>query len=71
MNRLTNAGLVVILGQVTLIMATVLVASVAGVVVDSVLRTSPMFVLIGFGLGNVIAFLGIWLFIRAGLRQKG
>ena len=71
MNRLTNAGLVVILGQVTLIMATVLVTSVVGIVVDSVLRTSPMFVLIGFGLGNVIAFLGIWLFIRAGLRQKG
>ena len=70
MNRLTNAGLVVILGQVTLIMGLVLVASVVGIVVDAVLHTSPMFVLIGFGIGNVVAFIGIWLFIRAGMRRR-
>ena len=70
MNRLTNVGLFVILGQVTLIMATVLVASVIGIVVDSVLHTSPMFVLIGFVIGNVVAFVGIWLFIRAGTRRR-
>ena len=70
MNRLTNVGLFVILGQVTLIMATVLVASVIGIVVDSVLRTSPMFVLIGFVIGNVVALVGIWLFIRAGTRRR-
>ena len=70
MNRLTNVGLFVILGQVTLIMATVLVASVIGIVVDSVLHTSPMFVLIGFVIGNVVAAAGIWLFIRAGTRRR-
>lgn len=70
MNRLTNAGLVVILGQVTLIMGLVLVASIIGLVMDSVLQTSPMFVLIGFGIGNVVAFIGIWLFIRAGMRRR-
>ena len=70
MNRLTNVGLIVILGQVTLIMGLVLVASIIGLLVDSLLQTSPMFVLIGFGLGNVVAFIGIWLFIRAGVRRR-
>ena len=71
MNRLTNAGLFVILGRVSLIMSTVLVASVVGIVIDAALHTSPTFVLIGFAVGNVAAFIGIWLFIRAGVRRGG
>ena len=70
MNRLTNAGLFLILGRVTLIMSVVLVASIAGLIVDSILRTTPMYLLIGFVTGNLIAFIGIWLFIRAGVRGR-
>ncbi len=67
MTRLTNAGLFAILGRVTLIMSIVLVASVIGLVLDSVLQTTPMLLLIGFIAGNVVAFIGIWLLIRAGV----
>ena len=70
MNRLTNAGLFLILGRVTLIMSVVLIASIAGIVLDGVLGTSPTFVLIGFAAGNVAAAIGIWLFIRSGLRGR-
>ncbi len=70
MSRLTNAGLFVILGQVTLIMSVILVASVVGLVLDSMLQTSPMLLLIGFAAGNVVAFIGIWFFIRAGVRGR-
>ena len=71
MTRLTNAGLFLILGRVTLIMSIVLVASIAGLVLDSILDTSPMYLLIGFVAGNALAFIGIWLFIRAGLPDRG
>lgn len=66
MPQLTPAGLVKILGQVTAIVAIPMVGgAVAGLVLDGVLGTSPLFVLIGFGVGNLIAIGGIWLFIRA------
>lgn len=65
MPQLTPAGLVKILGQVTAIVAIPMVGgAVAGLVLDGVLGTSPLFVLIGFGVGNLIAIGGIWLFIR-------
>ncbi len=70
MSRLTNAGLFVILGQVTLIMSIILVATVVGLVLDSMLQTTPMLLLIGFVAGNAIAFIGIWLLIRAGVRGR-
>ncbi len=70
MSRLTNAGLFVILGQVTLIMSVILVASVVGLVLDSMLQTTPMLLLTGFVAGNAIAFIGIWLLIRAGVRGR-
>jgi hypothetical protein len=33
------------------------------------LGTSPLLVLIGLGLGTLIAAIGIWLLIRAGVRK--
>jgi F0F1-type ATP synthase assembly protein I len=54
---------------VTLIMSVVLLASIAGIVLDRILETSPAFVLTGFVAGNLIAFIGLWLYIRAGVRR--
>ena len=66
MPQLTPAGLVRILGQVTAIVAIPMVGgAVAGLVLDGILETSPLFVLIGFGVGNLLAIGGIWLYIRA------
>ncbi|MFN2483933.1 MAG: hypothetical protein ABR509_03220 [Candidatus Limnocylindria bacterium] len=45
--------------------------AVAGLIADRVARTSPMFTLIGFGIGNLFAIVGIWLLIRGGGRSKG
>ncbi|MDQ3880154.1 MAG: hypothetical protein M3295_03640 [Chloroflexota bacterium] len=45
--------------------------AIAGLVADGIARTSPMFALIGFGIGNLIAIVGVWLFIRSGLRRRG
>ena len=45
--------------------------AVAGLVVDAMAGTSPAFALIGFGIGNLVAIIGIWLFIRAALRRRG
>ena len=68
MTQLTSAGLVKILGQVTLIMSSVLLGTVAGIVIDAALATSPLFVLLGLALGTGIAAMGLWLYIRARLR---
>ncbi len=72
MEQLTPIGLVKILGQVTLILAIPMAGgAVAGIVLDAILGTSPICVLGGFGVGNVIAIAGIWLFIRRGQRRYG
>ena len=68
MTQLTSAGLVKILGHVTLIMSSVLIGTVAGIVIDGVLATSPLFVLTGLAVGTVIAAVGVWVYIRARLR---
>jgi hypothetical protein len=70
MAQLTPTGLVKILGLVTLIMVIPLMGgAVAGLVLDKVLDTSPMLVLLGVGVGTLIAAIGIWLLIRAGVRR--
>jgi F0F1-type ATP synthase assembly protein I len=70
MTQLTPAGLVKILGQVTLIMVIPMVGgSVAGLVLDVMMDTAPLFVLSGLGIGTLIAAVGIWLLIRSGMRK--
>ena len=70
MAQLTPMGLVKILAQVTAIMVIPMVGgAVAGLVVDGMLGTSPLYVLIGLGVGTLISALGIWLLIRAGVRK--
>ncbi|MGH2429368.1 MAG: hypothetical protein ACRDGV_10905 [Candidatus Limnocylindria bacterium] len=70
MAQLTPVGLVKILGQVTLIMVIPMVGgAVAGLVLDGMLGTSPLLVLSGLAGGTLIAAIGIWLLIRAGVRR--
>ena len=70
MAQLTPLGLIKILGQVTAIMVIPMVGgAVAGLVADEMLGTSPMWVLIGIGVGTLISAIGIWLLIRAGVRK--
>lgn len=70
MAQLTPTGLIKILGLVTLIMVIPIVGgSVAGLVLDRVFGTSPLLVLLGLAIGSLIAALGVWLFIRAGVRR--
>ena len=70
MAQLTPLGLVKILGLVTLIMVIPLVGgAVIGLVLDRLLHTSPLLVLTGVGVGTLIAAIGIWLLIRAGVRR--
>jgi hypothetical protein len=70
MAELTPMGLVKILGLVTLIMVIPIVGgAVAGLILDGMLATRPMLVLIGVAVGTLIAAIGIWLLIRAGVRR--
>jgi hypothetical protein len=67
--QLTPEALIKILGQVTLILVIPMVGgAVAGLVLDGLLGTSPLCVLGGLAAGTVVAAIGIWLLIRAGLR---
>ena len=70
MAQLTPTGLVKIMGLVTLIMVIPMVGgAVAGLVVDGMLGTSPLYVLIGLAGGTLISAIGIWLLIRAGVKK--
>jgi len=70
MTQLTPTGLVKLLGLVTLIMVIPMVGgSVAGLVLDRVFGTSPLLVLLGLGIGSLIAAIGVLLLIRAGVRR--
>jgi hypothetical protein len=70
MAQLTPTGLVKIMGLVTLIMVIPMVGgAVTGLVFDELMGTSPLLVLIGVGVGTLIAAIGIWLLIRAGARR--
>ncbi len=72
MTQLTPIGLVRILGQVTVILFVPMVGgAVAGIILDRILGTTPLCVLGGFGLGNVVAVIGIALLIRSGRRKYG
>ena len=66
MTQLTPVGLIRILGQVSAIVVIPMVGgAVAGLLLDAWLGTSPLCVLSGFAVGNVVAIGGIWLYIRA------
>jgi hypothetical protein len=68
--QLTPLALVGILARVTAIMFIPIVGgSVAGLVLDKVAATTPLGFLVGFGLGNVVAVVGIALLIRSGQRR--
>ncbi len=70
MAQLTPMGLVKILAQVTAIMLIAIVGgAVAGLILDRILETSPLLVLSGIAGGTLIAAIGIWLLIRAGVRK--
>ena len=70
MAQLTPTGLVKIMGLVTLIMVIPMVGgAVTGLVLDELMGTSPLLVLIGVGVGTLIAAIGIWLVIRTGVRR--
>ncbi|HYM82823.1 MAG TPA: AtpZ/AtpI family protein, partial [Candidatus Dormibacteraeota bacterium] len=72
MTRLTPLGLFRILGQVTVIMfVPILGGTIVGIVLDRTLGTTPVLFLAAFGLGNLVAILGIALLIRSGLRKYG
>jgi F0F1-type ATP synthase assembly protein I len=65
MTQLTSIGLIKILGHVSaIVVLPILGGVVAGLVVDRILATSPLYVLSGFVVGNLIAILGLWLYIR-------
>ena len=70
MAQLTPLGLVKIMAQVTAIMViSILGSAVAGLILDGMLATSPLLVLVGLAVGTVVAAIGIWLFIRSGVRR--
>lgn len=66
MAQLTSTDLLKILVHVTLILGIpMLGGAVAGIVIDRILDTTPIFVFGGFAAGNIIAIVGILLYIRA------
>lgn len=65
MAQLTSTDLIRILGHVTAILVIPMVGgAVAGLVIDAILHTSPLFAFGGFAVGNIIAVVGILLYIR-------
>lgn len=61
----TSQGLIRILGHVSaIVVIPILGGTVAGIVVDRLLGTGPLFVLSGFVIGNLIAAAGVWIYIR-------
>jgi NhaP-type Na+/H+ or K+/H+ antiporter len=70
MAQLTPSGLVKIMGLVTVIMVIPMVGGAAvGLVLDQMLGTLPLLALGGLVVGTLIAAIGIWLLIRAGVRR--
>jgi F0F1-type ATP synthase assembly protein I len=70
MAQLTPMGLVKILVQVTAIMVIPIMGGVVvGLILDRNLETSPLLALSGLAGGTLIAAIGIWLLIRAGVRR--
>ena len=70
MTQLTPLGLMKILGHVTLIMFVPMVGGVVfGLVLDGIMGTSPLYVLSAFAVGNLLAIIGIWRYIRSHSRR--
>jgi hypothetical protein len=70
MAQLTPSGLVKVLGLVTGIMVIPMMGgAVVGLLIDTSLRTTPLLTLGGLAVGTLIAAIGIWLLIRAGVRR--
>lgn len=68
----TSAGLLKILGQVSVIVTIpILGGAVTGIVLDRLLGTSPLLVLSGFVVGNLVAILGVSAYIRIQQRRMG
>jgi len=65
MTRGTSHGLVRVLGHVSaIVVIPILGGAVIGIALDGVLRTTPLFVLSGFVIGNLVAAVGVWIYIR-------
>lgn len=72
MTQLTPADLVRILGHVTLILVVPMVGGVVlGLVLDAMLKTSPLLVFGGLVVGSLVAAMGVWLYIRAHGSARG
>lgn len=70
MTQPTPVGPIKVLGQVSVIVAVPMVGgAVAGMLFDGMQGTSPLFVLSGFVVGNLVAIVGVWLYVRV-QRQK-
>ena len=52
-----------------LLVGAVVAGTVLGLVVDNQAGTSPVFTMLGVGLGIVLGGLGFWLRVRAALRE--
>jgi F0F1-type ATP synthase assembly protein I len=65
MENQTSNGLLAVLGHVTLIMwIPMLGGGVAGIALDAMLETSPLFVISGLLLGTVVSAVGIAVYIQ-------
>ncbi len=65
MAQLTPLGLIRIMGHISAIMVIPMVGgAVLGILLDRAQGTSPLFVLSGFAVGNLVAIVGIWLYVR-------
>ena len=57
-----------LIGLGGLLAGAVIVGTLLGLLVDSVADTSPVFTVLGVGLGIVAGAVGFWLRVRAALR---
>ncbi len=57
-----------LIGLGGLLAGSVIACTLLGLLVDSVADTSPVFTVIGVGLGIVLGAVGFWLRVRAALR---
>jgi len=70
MSQPTPVGPLKVLGHVSLIVALPMVGGpVAGMLIDGIARTSPLFVMSGLAVGSFVAILGVWLYVRVQRRK--
>ena len=66
MEKQTSVGLIKVLGHVTVIMwVPMLGGGVAGMLLDGMLGTSPLYVVAGLLIGTIASAVGLWIYIRA------